>query len=630
MSFSSNSTKSVKQLISEGLALHQRGLLDQAKVVYEEILVRQPRNFDALNFLGIVHAVSGQLDLAIDLFTKAVKINPSNANVLFNRANAFISSGNFSQALADLDKSLLIDPNNFNALLIQGNALKSSNRLQEAVNSYNKAIALQPDLAQAYSNRGVALSELKQFDEALGSFHQAIRFQPNLAEPYCNMGAVFTELKQFANAIECYNQAIAIEPNYADAFYNKANALKELKKLHEAIDNYKKAITINPSHIEAYFNCSNALNDINELEESLELYGKVIKYFGGYSKAYTNRGVIFQKLKQIDKAIDSYDCALHINSSDVEANWNKSLALLLTGKYLEGWKLYEWGWLNGERGEKRNFIQPLWLGDIPIKGKTILLYCEQGIGDTIQFCRFISFVKDLGAHVILEIPNQLLPLLLSYPSVDKLIIRGDPFPSFDYQCPLMSLPLALKIETSTIPFLSGYLTINQNNLMKWQRILGKKSKPRVGLVWSGNVNNRNDHNRSLHFSIIMKYLPSGFDFYCLQKELREEERELVAQSNISYYGNEIIDYSDTASLCKLMDLVISVDTSVAHLAGSLNIPTWILLPFSPDWRWMLNRDDSIWYDSVKLFRQEARGAWDSLLENLFSSLAVYFKLDKYN
>jgi hypothetical protein len=402
---------------------------------------------------------------------------------------------------------------------------------------------------------------------------------------------VLHELGLLEESVASYQNAIALNTEFAGAFSNRGNVLKKLGRLYEALESFDKALTIKPD----------------------------------YAEAYSNRGLALQEFKRLEEAVASYDKAIVIKPDFSEAHWNKSVTLLLIGDFEQGLKLYEWRWKNEALAlPKRNFPQPLWLGVENIAGKTILLHAEQGLGDTIQFCRYAKMVKDLGARVVLEVPPALSGLLNGLHGVDTLVQTGQALPDFDYHCPLMSLPLAFKTELLTIPSPSPYLCADGSKLEQWSAKLGERKKPRVGLVWSGSTIHKNDHNRSLKLEELLAYLPKDYEYVSLQKEVRQVDAELLAGSDlgvsIRHYGQELKDFSDTAALCALMDIVISVDTSVAHLAGAIGMPTWVLLPYVPDWRWLLDRDDSPWYPSVKLFRQSEDGRWDSVLQRVFQQL----------
>jgi hypothetical protein len=328
---------------------------------------------------------------------------------------------------------------------------------------------------------------------------------------------------------------------------------------------------------------------------------------------------------RFEEALASYSKAIDLNPDYAEAHWNLSLSHLLGGNFKDGWKGYEWRWKDEikQRGIKRDFNQPLWLGTESLISKTILLYAEQGLGDTIQFCRYAPLVAQLGAKVILEVQPPLVGLLKNLEGISQVVAQGDTLPAFDFQCPLLSLPLAFKTELDNIPPVLQELTSARERVTKWKTKLGEKTKPRIGLVWSGSTTHKNDHNRSLALHQILPHLPSNIEYVCLQKEMRDADKKILAQqTKIKYFGEALADFTDTAALCELMDVVISVDTSVAHLAGTLGKLTWILLPFRPDWRWLTDRDDSPWYPSVKLYRQSKIGDWDNVLRKIENNLTM--------
>ena len=579
----------VQANFDEALALHQQGQFDQAQAVYENVLKTQPNHFDAQHLLGLVALQKGDFRLADDLIGKAIGINPLQADAHYNRGNALAQLRELDAAIASYDQAIAISPKYAEAHSNRGNALKELREFDAAVVSYDRAIAIKPDYANAYYNRGVALAELKQHEAAVASFDQAIAVRPEFSNAYSNRGISLEELKKFDEAVVSYDRAIAIRPDFAECYSNRGNALKELNQLVAAVASFDRAIAIKPD----------------------------------YAEAHSNRGMALQELKQIVAAVVSYDRAIAIKADYPAAYWNKSLALLLNGDFERGWELYEWRWKREDKSKyRRSFVQPLWLGAQSLKGKTILLYGEQGLGDTIQFCRYVKLVSDLGARVVLEVDKSLASLLEELAGVSELIVRGDALPFFDYHCPLLSLPLAFKTELSTIPCSAKYISTDALKMTHWKNKLDVKTKPRVGLAWSGSTWHKNDHNRSIFLSELMHRLPSGFQYVSLQKETRQIDK-LTLESNphIIRFGGELNDFTDTAALCELMDVVISVDTSVAHLAGALGTPTWILLPFIPDWRWLLDRDDSPWYTSVKLYRQPTIGDWNSVFAKVGSDLA---------
>jgi tetratricopeptide (TPR) repeat protein len=508
-------------------------------------------------------------------------------------------------------------------LISQGLATHQQGKLSEAKVIYEKVLAIQPNHFDTLQLLATLFGQTKEFTKALDLLTKALQINPSHAPCYSNLGIILQEFNRLDEALASYDKAIAIKPDYAEAHHNRGNALKDLNRLDEALPSFDKSITLKPSYAEAHSNRGTTLQELKRLEEALVSYDKAIAINPDYAEAHSNRGTALQELKRLDEALASYDKAISIKSDYASAHWNLSLCHLLRGNFKNGWEGYEWRWkaedISNTAGV-RNFSQPLWLGVESLKDKTILIYAEQGLGDTIQFFRYAQLVVELGAKVILEVQQPLVNLLQNLKSPIQIIAKGDTPTNFDYQCPLLSLPLAFKTELHTIPSLQSIWT-HEEKIAKWQAQLGKKSKLRIGIVWSGSTEHKNDHNRSLTLSKLLPHLSPNVEYICLQKELRNIDKELLAeQHQIKYFGDALEDFTDTSALCELMDIVISVDTSVVHLAGTLRKPTWVLLPHSPDWRWLLDRNDSPWYPSVKLYRQEKIYDWDGVLEKVRSDL----------
>jgi len=577
----------INQMMTRALQCFQSGNYDEVELILINVLDTQPKNFDALHIYGVLKGIKNQHHEALEFFRKALRVNSNDSFLNLNIAKAFSEIGEDQKALKFHSSATKLNPNHPEGWLSYGKSLSNLKKFDESLNLFNKAVALNPDYAEAWTNLGCVLNKLGRFKEALDSFDKSLKINPYIAETWSNRGIALLELKLVEEAVASYGKAIAIKPDYAEAYSNRGNALLELKLIEEAVASFDKAIAIK----------------------------------GDYAEAYSNRGNALLELKLVEEAVASYERAIEINPDYAEAYWNKSLTLLLTGQFSQGWELYEWRWKrNTFISSKRDFPQPLWSGTKDIAGKTILLHAEQGLGDTIQFCRYAKLVKALGARVILEVPKALLGLLSGLEGVDELIEKGKVLPAHDYHCPLLSLPLAFKTDLTNIPSPKPYLAAAHQKLEEWAQRLGVKEKPRVGLVWSGSTGHKNDHNRSLTFQQLLPHLPNCCEYVSLQKEMREVDVLVLEGSGIRHYEKQLKDFTDTAALCELMDLVISVDTSVAHLAGALGKSTWVLLPYAPDWRWMLDRRDSPWYPNHRLFRQKITDYWISVFKEMETEL----------
>lgn len=538
-------------------------------------------------------------------------------------------NGQFLQAQSLYEQVLRMQPKHFEALHYLGLLAAGAGNFERANELISRAIKINSKDPAAYYNRGNALQDLHQFQAAVRSYEQAIALKPDYAEAYSNLGNALQALKQHQAAVHSYDKAISIRPDFADAYSNRGNSLCDLKQYETALQSCDKAIALNPDFADAYSNRGNALQGLQKHQAAVNSYDKAISLRPRHSKAHANRGNALQRLQQHQAALDSFEIATALRPDYAEAHWSSSLSYLAMGNLAKGWPEYEWRRRLAEiSGSFRNFAPPLWLGSGSLSGRTILLYSEQGLGDTIQFCRYASMVADLGAHVILEVQGSLVKVLGNLAGVSKLIARGDPVPAFDFHCPLLSLPLAFHTELDSIPATNRYLTVNASRIDEWRARLGSSAKPRIGLVWSGSSGHMNDANRSIPLSDFVDILSDDFQLISLQKEVRDSDREILdAHPEILHFAKELDDFTDTAALCELVDVVVSVDTSVGHLAGALGTPVWILLAFSPDWRWLLKREDSPWYPSARLYRQREVGGWHEVIQKVNTDLTQLLRLD---
>jgi len=611
------------------LAFHQQGRLARAQSIYGEILRIQPEHFDALHMSGVIALQTNHPKRALDLFKRAIEIDPNDATARINCGSALLELKQYDAALAIYDSAIAIDARRAEAFCYRGLALQALKQFDAAWDSYNRAIAINANFAEAFFNRGNLMEELKRFETALASYDQAITIQPDYAEAYSNRGLVLMELAQLDASLSSFDQAISLKSDYAEAYSNRGLVLYELHRFDAALASYNQAIAIKPDYAEAYSNRHHVLQRLNQPDAALASCNHAIAIKADYAHAHSNRGNVLKEMGRLDAALASYNRAIAIQTDYAEAYCNRSVLMLLRGDFDNGWMDYEWRWKNENCSsfkESRSLPKPLWLGKDSLTDKTIFLHCEQGMGDTLQFCRYAKLVADLGARVLLEVQRPLATLLADLAGVSEIIIKGSVLPDFDYHCPLLSLPLAFKTNLSTIPSSSKYLHADAAKVAQWQARLGDKTKPRIGLTWSGNELHVNDHNRSIRLADLIRQLPAEFQYVSLQKDMREFDRPILDNHpHVWNFAEDLHDFGDTAALCECLDLVITVDTSVAHLSAALGKTTWILLPSNPDWRWLLDRSDSPWYPAVKLYRQRSIGDWIGVFARVKEDLIESFK-----
>ncbi len=570
---------------------------------------------------------------------------------LLRLARIAVSDRNYELAASFQERALTFDANNADLWSDHGAVLRALGRPSAAISCYDRAIGLRPQLVSAHSNRGNALLDLRRFEESIDSFDRALAIDSAHPESLCARGHARVEIRAYAAALVDFEAAIAIRPNYANAYLGRGNARLALRQWDSAIASFDSAIRIRAGFAEAHCSRGVALLRAGRSDEAIASFNNALALRPDYAEALSNRGAAERELGQleasvasceaalrtrpdyaeahghlgttllaqgrVDAAIAAYDKAIAYRPELVEPYWNKALALLTLGDFERAWPLFEWRWKLRTALRKRNFGKPEWTGDASLTGRTILLYCEQGYGDSIQFSRFATTVARKGARVILKAPRELIPGLHGLEGITQRMTVGDEWPSFDFHCSLLSLPLALGITLSTIPRAHSYLTSLPAKTSYWGEVLGPRTMPRVGLAWSGRSAHANNRNRSIPLSTFLAALPGDCDYVSVQKEVNEEDAtSLQANPHIRHFGNRLRDFGDTAALCELMDLIVCVDTSVAHLAGALGKETWVLLPANADWRWLLNRTDSPWYPTMRLYRQATLGDWQTILSRV--------------
>ncbi len=599
----------------------EAGRLGEAETSCRQILRIEPGQPDVLHLLGVIATQRGRYDDAVALFGDVLKMAPDFAQAHYNLANALKEMGKLDEATASYRKAISRKPDYVKAHHNLADVLQTQGKLAEAVASYRAALRIDANLADTRYNLGTALYEQGKLDEAIASYRQAIALKPDYAEAYNNLGTALKQQGRLQEAVESFDRAIGCDPGHAQAHFNRAVAQHQFKQYRAALESYDQAIALRPDDAVAYYNRGDVLLCLDENRAALDSYDRAIALKPDYAEAYSNRGAVLQDLRRLDEALASFDRAIALKPDHAVAYWNKALFRILTGDFAEGWRLYEWRWKDCQKDQVRDFAQPLWLGERPLAGKTLLIHAEQGLGDVIQFCRYAPMAAELGAHVVLEVQAPLVSLLATLQGNCTVVEKGRPLPPFDLHCPVMSLPLAFKTTLASLPAVVPYLHADADKQQAWRRRLGDATQPRIGLVWSGSTTHKNDRNRSIPLQRLEPLLRLPLEFHALQSEIRPDDAAALAGfGQIHLHRDELGDFSETAALVQQMDLVITVDTAVAHLAGAMDKPVWILLPFAPDYRWMLDRSDSPWYPSATLFRQPAPGDWPSVIAEVGGEL----------
>ena len=512
-------------------------------------------------------------------------------------------------------------PDQFETLQLLAELKMQRGKPGEAFRHMSAAVAARPGSADARIHLGHVLRALKRDADALASFEEAQKLDPANIDALGNRGDVLLALGRPGEALACFEQILAVSPGHLEARANRGAALAALGRHNEALVDFDVVFAAAPNPMVA-FNRGLALANLGRTAEAVEAYDRTLAMTPNHLAALSSRGVALQALNRHAEAIASFDRALALAPDYADAHFNKSLALLATGDYGRGLAEYEWRWKrSGAAPRRREFDGPLWLGETPLGNRTILLYAEQGLGDTIQLARYAGLLARAGAKVVLEVQPELKALLSRLPGCAAVIGRGEPRPRYDVHCPLGSVPLALKTRPDEVPAEIPYLSVDTERVARWRPRLAAFGAPRVAIVWAGNASHANDRIRSLPLGKLAPLWADGRGrFVSLQRDLRAGDAELLASAPVLHLGAELADFDDTAAVLAECSLVIRVDTSVAHLAGALGRPLWVLLPFSSDWRWTAQGEPSPWYPAARLFRQPQPGDWDSVVARVAAEL----------
>jgi tetratricopeptide (TPR) repeat protein len=497
-----------------------------------------------------------------------------------------------------------------------------SGRLNEAEGLYRQILAGDPRHADSLHLLGLIAYQVRRYDLAVELIGKAIAIDPGQAVFHFNLAIAFQAEGRPDDAAAGYRRAIGLNPDYLEAHANLGGILKDQGNLNDAALNYRRVVDLQPANAEAQNILGGALHQLGRLEEAAACYRQALGVKPDHALAHNNLGLVLQDQGRVEDAIAEYRVAACL-APDPAIRWNLALAQLQNGEYAAGWRDHEWCY-GTALFARREFSAPAWTGE-SIEGQTILLYADQGRGDAIQFIRYAPRVKARGATVILECQPELANLFETAPGIDRVIAKGESAPPFDFHAALRSLPHLFGATLDTIPAGAPYLNARDGLVAAWRARLTSPG-PNIGLVWRGNPSHVHDRKRSVAAELFAELCAvPGVNWLSLQKEARPEEiaalsRHGEIQANIRDCGPLLTDWAETAALASCLNLIVTVDTGVAHLAGALGRPAWVLLPFNPDWRWLLHRRDSPWHPTLRLFRQPAPGDWGAVFRALRQEL----------
>jgi tetratricopeptide (TPR) repeat protein len=599
--------------------LQRNGQLEEARTHYEQALALRADSSDALVGLGMIHGAMGRPQEAVLVYRQALVLDPRHADAYNNLGFALGALRRFAEAAGAFRAALKIKPDYIDAYIGLARMLVNLDRREEALGAYQRAYAVRQEAECAYE-LGRLLQEIKFFQAAEEWYRRALETRPQHFNALDGLGLTLGDLKRHAEAIEIFKRMLAISPEDVPVRVNLGNAYYECRRFDDALAVYREALALEAGNVAAHNGLGSVLVELGRIDEAMASFDRALEIDPAYVGAIYNRGVAFERLLRFDDAVREYERCEVIDPAFAEAGWNRSLVFLLHGRFREGWPAYE------NRTRLRSALPvpeapcPRWTGKQRLAGKKLLIRTEEGYGDNIQMVRYIRLLETKGAECWVQCRQQLAGLMRrSFPQAR--VITPDLMPEgLDFYIPVMSLPGAMKTCTEAdIPAEVPYLSPDPSRLAHWRDL----TEGAVGLVWRGNPNHANDHNRS---SRLIDFLPlidrhPHIRFFTLQKELTLEERGLLeARSNVLMLDEELVDFGESAAVIGSLRLLITIDSAPAHLAGALGIPVWILLPFHGEWRWLRDRNDSPWYPTARLFRQAAFGDWSGVIEQVGTQL----------
>jgi tetratricopeptide (TPR) repeat protein len=619
---------SVEQVLFIARQHADAGRFADAEGLCRRVLGDRPDCDEAVHLLGNVIFRAGRAGNAIPFLSRAAKRKPDQFQLQLELARACAAAGETERAIAAYRRCAQLGPNESAAHAEVGILLSKVERPGEAVGFLKRAVELAPMSAEFHFHLGVALGNCGERERAIAAYERAIELDASMPEPHANLGVAYRAAGKFQLALAAYGRALELNAECAEVHCNLGVALAECDRMSEAIACYQRALAINPAFANAHFNLANALRKDDQHERAIEIFRRAIELNPGFVQAYSNMAMSFNDLGKHDLALQAYDRAVELKPEWGEARWNRSLTHLVFGNFERGWA--EFDCRNRiDPPSSREFPGQRWNGE-DLAGKTIVFNYEMGLGDSLNFVRYVPLVASRAGRVILECQEPLRELFESVAGVDEVITlrKGEAYLRYDVHCSLMRLPELFHSDAATMPRTVPYLCPRRERVEKWRKRMGARSgKVRVGLVWAGSPEHQNDRQRSIRLdSFAPLAIAPGVEFFSLQRGAAAEQAASPPRGmKLIDYAGDFENMADTAAVVEQLDLVISVDTSVAHLAGALGKAVWVLLAYVPDWRWMLDRGDTPWYPTIRLFRQARIGEWDSVMRDVAESLVLLAK-----
>jgi tetratricopeptide (TPR) repeat protein len=608
---------------NRAIALKTLGRLEDAIRSYDDLIARDPDNPHAYNNRSSIMRELGRIEEALRSATMAVALKPDFAEAHNNLGRAFQDLRRLSEALESFNKATALKPGYAEAYNNLGNALRALGRSAEALQSYDKALAISTDYPEVHYNRAIALKEVEGLEAAIKSFDGAIKLNPRFAAAHNDKGLALRDLGRLEESLSCFSRAVELMPHHGDAHKNRGSVLLALKRPHEALNSFDLAVALAPDCAEAHNDRGNALLELGHPNEALGCYEKAIQLDPQLAEAHCNKAFRLRELKRVDEAIRCYDAAIRINPGMAGAYWDKSLCLLMKGDWEAGWPLHEWRKKKPKPSGLWKSPDQEWTGKESLEGKTLFIHAEQGLGDTIQFCRYARLARAKAAKVILGVPDALVRLLKGLGGEIDVVASIAPPDAFDIHIPLMSMPLAFRTTPDDCLSEVPYLKAEPGTVAKWKARLGRDGF-KVGICWQGSMIDAARAFPVAHLESVAR-IPDVRLISLQKHDGVEQLRELPIGMKVETLGDDFDAgtdaFVDAAAVVECLDLVIASDTAIAHLAGALARPTWVVLKYVPDWRWLLDRPDSPWYPTMRLFRQPGPGDWSGVFADIRANLA---------